>query len=150
CLARAVDPPRSLRARVRDRLSQLAGGTLAAGPLGRRGVDLLFSVMTDPVLAEPDIPTVSILYDLQHLAFPDFFSAAERDHRDAFFERVRTGADVIVSISEFTRREIVSRLRIDPRRVRTIPIAIQSRLDLATAGDIARVRTLYGLDDAPF
>src|SRR5207302_1345195 len=70
-------------------LSRLPGWARFGGPLAERGVNLLFCPMTDPILAEAGIPVVNIVYDLQHLAYPSFFTAEERAHRDAFFARVK-------------------------------------------------------------
>src|SRR5207253_2884571 len=36
--------------------------------------DLLFCPMTAPTYAQRDVPTLSVLYDLQHEAFPFFFT----------------------------------------------------------------------------
>ena len=37
--------------------------------------------MTDPAHAEPGVSVVCTVYDLQHLTYPDFFTASERAHR---------------------------------------------------------------------
>jgi glycosyltransferase involved in cell wall biosynthesis len=139
-------PDMTLARRLFERGRRIAG----LGPLAQHGVDLLLCPMTDPQHAEPGVPTVSVIYDLQHLAYPDFFSAAERGHRDGFFSRVRQTADAIVCISEFTRREVIARLGIDEARVSAIPIAVHARLPLPPAEQVQAVRERYGLEDAPF
>ena len=53
--------------------------------LRAHGVSLLFCPMSDPIHAEPGIPVVSTVYDLQHLEYPMFFTATERASRDGFF-----------------------------------------------------------------
>ena len=148
CLMGGAVPP----APRRGLLERLGGGRRksAGGSLGARGVELLFCPMTDPVHAEPGLPVVSTVYDLQHLEYPSFFTASERANRDAFFRRVTRAANLVVCISEFTRREVLERLQLAPERVRAIPIAIHSRLVPPSAGAIAEMRARLGIGDAPY
>jgi len=148
CIDAGTGSARPFGGRVRRVLRRVR--RWAHGPLRNRHVDLLLSVMTDPARAEPGIPVVSIVYDLQHCAYPSFFTPAERSHRDAFFERVRRGADAIVCISEFTRLQVIDRLLVDPERVRAIPIAIHDRLPHVAEQAVAEVRTRFRLGDDPF
>ena len=48
----------------------------------------------------------SIIYDLQHMAFPGFFSQAERWKREESFGNSILQADLIATISEFSSNEI--------------------------------------------
>jgi glycosyltransferase involved in cell wall biosynthesis/2-polyprenyl-3-methyl-5-hydroxy-6-metoxy-1,4-benzoquinol methylase len=145
---------RSARSRLGFRLRRLAFRGLALtgakGRLGAEGVELLFCPMTDPVNAEPGIPTVSIVYDLQHVAYPSFFSADEREHRRRFFERVKLSADAIVCISGFSRSVLIEYVGIEPERVTAIPIAVHHRLPDLSPAQIEAVRRQYGLGDHPY
>jgi glycosyltransferase involved in cell wall biosynthesis len=65
--------------------------------------------------------TVVVLHDLAPLALPELFSGLEkRFYAHVFFRVAAAKAQKIVAVSEFTKREIVDRLRIDPRRVQVI------------------------------
>src|SRR4051812_46016783 len=100
------------------------------GPTGlrARGLDLLYCPMTAPTFAEPGVPTVSTLYDLQHFAYPWFFSEAELTHRDGFYRDLVERSDHVVCISEFSRRSAIQHLGIPSERTTTVPIAIHQRL----------------------
>lgn len=60
---------------------------------------------------------VQTVFDLQHLELPHLFSPLERAYRWVLYEKAARHADVIVTISEFSRQAIVDRLGIDPGRV---------------------------------
>jgi len=142
--------PKAPRKRFLEWLRSRPRKGFGRGPLGGRGVDLLFCPMTDPAYAEPGVPIVCTVYDLQHLEYPSFFTTAERAARDAFFSRVKRAANLVVCISEFTRREVIERLGLGPERVRTIRIAIQSRLVLPSDQAVLETRARLGIGDAPY
>jgi glycosyltransferase involved in cell wall biosynthesis len=142
--------PKAPKAGFRERLFRGTRKRIGPGPLASRGVELLLCPMTDPVHAEPGVRVVSTVYDLQHLEYPFFFTARERANRDAFLSRVRQTASLIVGISEFTRRELIERLELNPDRVRAIPIAIHSRLVPPSAGAVVDMRARLGIGDAPY
>ncbi len=106
--------------------------------------------MTDPLHAERGIPTVCTVYDLQHLAYPSFFTPAERVNRDAFLKRVQHAASGVVCISEFTRSDVMDRLGLAPDRVWAIPIAVHSRLVPPRKRVSGHARARFGLGDAPY
>jgi glycosyltransferase involved in cell wall biosynthesis len=118
--------------------------------LRAQGAQLLFCPMTDPAHAEPGMPTVCTVYDLQHLEYPDFFTVNERATRDAFLNRVKNMASLVVCISEFTRREVIGKLGLAPERVRAIPIAIHGRLVPPSSEAVRQMRARFGLGDAPY
>jgi glycosyltransferase involved in cell wall biosynthesis len=142
--------PKAPRKRFLERLLGGPRNGFRQGSLGGRGVELLFCPMTDPAHAEPGVPIVSTAYDLQHLEYPSFFTAAERATRDAFLSRMRRAANLVVCISEFTRGEVIERLGMAPERVRAIPIAIQSRLILPSDQAVGEMRARLGIGDAPY
>ena len=113
---------RFLRRRLR---SGLFGGRL----LTSRGVDLLFCPFTAPTYAEPGIPVVSVILDMQHRTYPQFFSSQEIDIRDDFFHDVQQKANSIICISENVRQSVLKHLKTNPKRTYTVPISIQSRLN---------------------
>jgi len=95
--------------------------------LSLMGVDLLFCPFTAPTYAEPGIPVVSVILDLQHLAYPQFFSPREINTRQAFFDDLRSKADRVVCISEDVRQSVLKNLNMDIQRMHVVPICVQSR-----------------------
>lgn len=95
--------------------------------LSSLGVDLLFCPFTAPTYAEPGIPVVSVIVDLQHLAYPQFFSPREINTRQAFFDDLRREADRVVCISEDVRQSVFKNLNMDPQKTHVVPVCIQSR-----------------------
>lgn len=107
-LARSIRPRRSL--------------------LTKLGIDLLFCPFTDPRYAEPGIPTVSIVHDLQHRDYPQFFTNEMRQWRDIFLNETVRLADTLICVSEFTRRSLLDHFSPDPAKTVVIPDAIHNRL----------------------
>ena len=66
---------------------------------------------------------VSVFYDLQVLAYPSFFSPAERRQRLRHLRQLKQSAQRIAAISEFSRQEGL-RQGLDRQRLRTIPIQV--------------------------
>jgi glycosyltransferase involved in cell wall biosynthesis len=95
--------------------------------LARLGVDLLFCPFSAPTYAEQGIATVAIVYDLQHLDFPLFFSAEERQYRTRFLQDLIQKSAAIICISEFSRRSLIQHLQAPAERLRVVPIAIHQR-----------------------
>ncbi len=97
--------------------------------LRKREVDLLFCPFTDPVLAEPGIPVVSVIHDLQFREFPHFFSPHEVQHRHAFMQEASRKADAIVCVSEYTQQSAIQALSLPPEKTCVIHNCIQGRLN---------------------
>lgn len=134
----------ALAARILPRLPSWAGralGALAYGinarlkRLGSRRLlteldaDLLYCPFTAPTYHEPGIPTVCTLYDLQYLAFPEFFTAEDRANRAGTFAAVQRDADLIIAISEHARVTAISQGALNPGRIRTVPLRLAQRLN---------------------
>jgi glycosyltransferase involved in cell wall biosynthesis len=114
--------------------------------LTEEGIDVLFCPFTAPVLAEPDVPVVSVVYDLQHLAYPQFFAAAERANRDALLRVLERRADRVVCISEHAQRGFIAHLDLPAERTVTIPIAAHGRLPRLPADETKATLARLGLD----
>ena len=98
------------------------------GFLSQRGVDLLFCPFTAPTFAEPGIPVVSLICDLQHKDYAQFLSSNEIYARESFLSEVQRRADSIICISESTRKSVIHHLKAEPAKTFTIHVCIQSRL----------------------
>lgn len=114
--------------------------------LRSRGVDLLFCPFTAPTYAEPGIPVVSLIHDLQHRTYPQFFSAQEIDNRDTFFYLVKKTANSIICVSEYVRQGALSYLNTTPETTYAVPNCIQGRLTKLAAADLAVHLTEIGID----
>lgn len=73
-----------------------------------------------------DLPTVAILYDLQHRAYPEFFDDFERTKRERNFQRHRASS-VLACISDFVRDTAIE-AGVPPQAAVTIHIMLKHRL----------------------
>jgi alpha-1,3-rhamnosyl/mannosyltransferase len=63
---------------------------------------------------------VVTIHDLQHLAFPQYFTEDERKYRDSQLESIVRRADQIICISDFTKKCLITKFRIRESRVNVI------------------------------
>lgn len=117
---------RRIAAAIRRRLPQK--GIAGRRPLSSRGVDLLFCPFTAPTYVEPGIPAVSVIHDMQHKDYPQFFPEKEIEVRNLFMADVRAKAARIICISENVRDAVLRHLEADPARTHVVYNCIQSRL----------------------
>ena len=96
--------------------------------LAAQNVDLLFCPFTAPTYAEVNIPTVSVIHDLQHMALPHFFSPEEILLRDNFMAELKRKADQIICVSEYVKKTVFRYLEISQSITHAVPNAIQTRL----------------------
>src|SRR5262245_54187361 len=136
---------RALVARARRLLAHLARPHESGPGLRERRVGLLFCPFTAPTYAEPGIPVVSILYDLQHLDYPEFFASQELAVRALHLQWLRRWSDRVVCISEHSRRSLLRHLEIPADRTRVVPIAVHERLPALSSSQVAAVRARFGL-----
>jgi glycosyltransferase involved in cell wall biosynthesis len=115
------------------------------GFLKKQGISVLFCPMTAPYYSEVGIPTVSIVYDLQHLYYPSFFSPAELTNRRHVYDQVKKKVDFSVCISSYTRESVITKLAMAPDQVIAIPIAVHSRLSTVPEDSVRRLLDKYGL-----
>jgi glycosyltransferase involved in cell wall biosynthesis len=70
------------------------------------------------------VPTVVAIHDLSFVAHPEWFRMREGARRRFFCRRSAEHARAIVTISEFSRQEIVERLGAPPGKIHVIPPGI--------------------------
>jgi glycosyltransferase involved in cell wall biosynthesis len=145
--ARYVDGLRSsLRGRVEVRELAWGGGGRATAalrdavwyPLGlpraARGADVLHCpTFRAPV--RPSLPLVVTVLDLAVLRHPELFNRWNRTYSRVMVPRVVRAARRLIAISEFTRRELVELLAVDPAEVSVI--GVPPRAGLAPGGPAA-------------
>ena len=92
------------------------------------GVDLLFSPFTSLDHAEPGIPAVCTIHDLQHKTYPEFFTADDNANRDRMFNDACRKSTLVVAISEYTRSSAITHGNLDSSRIKTIHHRIAHRM----------------------
>lgn len=90
--------------------------------------DLMFCPFTAPTFCSPKIPTVCVIYDLQHKTYPMFFAGTECDHRDQVFFDACRYATKMITISDYARQSILNHSAIDPERVVTVYPQLANRI----------------------
>jgi glycosyltransferase involved in cell wall biosynthesis len=112
----------------RVRLLSGAGGTLweqrdLARATARDGVDVLFS----PAYSTPlvtSVPRTVALHDISFEAHPEWFRRRERLRRRTLARRAAAVSRSILTISEFSKGEIVGRFGIPEEKVHVVPPGI--------------------------
>lgn len=98
--------------------------------------DLVFCPFASQFFAGRGVPSISLIADLQHQFFPDFFSRPERLSREREFQRACRTADRLIAISEWTRSTILDAVPdLSPEKVEVIHIGLPTRPTLATHAD---------------
>ena len=106
------------------------GGTLweqrdLRGALNRDDADVLFSpAYSTPIFT--GIPRVVALHDISFAAHPEWFGWREGLRRRVLAKQSATVAKTVVTISLFSKSEIVSRFGISPEKVAVIPPGIDA------------------------
>ncbi|MGC4085246.1 MAG: glycosyltransferase family 1 protein [Vicinamibacterales bacterium] len=109
-----------------------AGGTLweqreLPRALARDGVDVLFSpAYSTPLVTR--VPRVVAMHDISFEARPDWYRWREGVRRRLLARLSVRAARAVVTISEFSRGEIVSRLGVAPSKVHVVPPGVDNPL----------------------
>lgn len=68
-----------------------------------------------------DVPSIYNPHDLQHLHFPEFFSAEEIARRETLYPAACRASRIIVAASEFIKLDIIEKYKIESDKVQVIP-----------------------------
>ncbi|MFU2209470.1 glycosyltransferase [Solidesulfovibrio sp. C21] len=109
-------------------------------------VDLLFCPFTMPYFHHPDVPAVSVIYDLQYAYYPQFFSPDEEACRERTFLTAARCCERLVCISEFARRTVLEQGNVPDGRTATVHISLPRRLTRTDAAAVAAIRERLGLE----
>lgn len=120
--------PAWLRMRLTHQLQKIRRRFKANNLLKEIGADLLFCPFTTAFFFDAAVPKVSVIYDLQHHYYPQFFAAEELFYRNKFFVETWQTASRLVCISDHVRRTVIENSDIDPKRVETAYIRLTGRL----------------------
>lgn len=66
------------------------------------------------------LPTVLTFHDLQERFFPEFFTPAQLEERLFHYDASLRMADVVIAVSEFTKRSCTDIVGISPRKIRRV------------------------------
>jgi glycosyltransferase involved in cell wall biosynthesis len=69
-------------------------------------------------------PAAATIHDLQHEAFPEFFSRAQLAYRRRVYGSAVRHSRIVIADSEHVRGELIDRYGLEPAQVRTIHLAV--------------------------
>jgi len=93
-----------------------------AYPFSVPSTDLFWSPHYNvPVLPVPAKKRIVTIHDLCHLACPDFFPSLKRAGASVLIEQAVKKSDLIVTVSEFSLKEILSRFSFAEKKVHVLP-----------------------------
>jgi hypothetical protein len=87
------------------------------------------------MLPRVDAPTTTTIHDLQHEAYPQFFSRPQLSYRRHVYGRSVMSSRIVITVSEHVRDDLVERLGYPAERVRVIHHGVDhERFTLEAAG----------------
>jgi glycosyltransferase involved in cell wall biosynthesis len=102
-----------------------------------REIDLLFCPNANAPLHETPYPVVTYIHDVS--AMNDWSASIHGLYRKTTVPRVAAVSDRIVTVSEFSKREIVGELAVDPTKVSVVHNGIDERFFDETPGEPVEV-----------
>ncbi|MBE3560622.1 MAG: glycosyltransferase family 4 protein [Ktedonobacteraceae bacterium] len=120
---------------------------MAPAAAQRAGVDLYhIPYFAPPLLMRT--PTVVTIHDVIPLRLAAYRSSARVKTYTALIARAAARADMIITVSEHARRDIMDALTLPPERVRvTYEAAGEQYRPVSDPAELARVRARYGLSE---
>ena len=94
----------------------------------RYKLDLLYvPAFTIPLIGKAAKRIVVTIHDLIGAVFPEHLSFASRIYWSKWLLRVNRNADLIIADSECTKLDIIRYMRLDPKKIRVVPLAADER-----------------------
>jgi glycosyltransferase involved in cell wall biosynthesis len=93
------------------------------------------------------MPSIYNPHDLQHLHFPEFFTAPELAMRETMYRTGCNHAHTIVAASQWVKDDLVSRYALASDRVQVIPWAPPLQAAPAVVSTVSHVKQRYGLPE---
>jgi len=90
------------------------------------------------------VPYICTLYDIFFLSRRDLVSPKAHERWGARYRDVAARSQLIMTVSEFSKGEIVRLLAVDPQRVQVVPLAASPNYTPQEARVVARIRERYG------
>lgn len=117
--------------------------TLSA-ELRRHPVDVLHVQFTAPPFAP--CPVVTTIHDLSFEHLPETFKLRSRAQLRLTVRRTARKAALILTLSEFSRRDIIETYAVDPERVIVTPAAAPTHFKpISAATELEKIRERYGI-----
>jgi glycosyltransferase involved in cell wall biosynthesis len=120
--------------------------TMAAELLRRPRPDLLHVQFTAPPFAP--CPVVATIHDLSFEHLPETFKRRSRAQLRLTVRRTARTAAHIITMSEFTRRDLVETYGVAPDRITVTPGAAPPHFRPASDEEVARVRRRHGIEES--
>jgi len=118
---------------------------ILSAELRRNPVDVLHVQYTAPPLAPCAV--VVTIHDLSFEHLPETFNRRSRAQLRLTVRRTARNAAQILTLSEFSRRDVIETYGIDPDRVAVTPAAAPAHFRPVTnATDLRRIRATYGIE----
>ncbi|MGZ5434435.1 MAG: glycosyltransferase family 4 protein [Pyrinomonadaceae bacterium] len=118
---------------------------ILSAELRRNPVDVLHVQYTAPPLAPCAV--VATIHDLSFEHLPETFNRRSRAQLRLTVRRTARNAAQILTLSEFSRRDVIETYGIDPDRVAVTPAAAPAHFRPVTnATDLRRIRATYGIE----
>ncbi len=112
--------------------------TTLARAARRDSLDVFFAPQYTAPLAL-NVPVVVVIFDVSFAAHPEWFRAREGLRLRTLARTSAHRSRAIVTISEFSRREIADHLRVEARRIHVIPPGIPTRVTSSADKDAPRL-----------
>ncbi|MFY9619386.1 MAG: glycosyltransferase family 1 protein [Pyrinomonadaceae bacterium] len=118
---------------------------ILSAELRRNPVDVLHVQYTAPPLAPCTV--VATIHDLSFEHLPETFNRRSRAQLRLTVRRTARNAAQILTLSEFSRRDIIETYAIDPDRIAVTPAAAPSHFRPVTnETNLRRIRATYGIE----
>jgi glycosyltransferase involved in cell wall biosynthesis len=120
--------PESIARLVKQLYRKASSGENSSSLLTELGVDLLFCPFTGPIYHTPGIPTISVVHDLQFLAYPEYFSKTNLLYLREHFREACDLSAKIISGSNYAKQSILEHSRLRAEEITVIYDSAHSRL----------------------
>lgn len=104
-------------------------------------IDAILCPFVGPQIVHPEIPIVSVIYDVQFRYYPDFFSVEDLNARARCVIDALGQSDRVICCSEATRNSLIELYPYDAERIHAIQLRLADRLP-STANGAAHLSQL--------
>jgi len=101
--------------------------------LNATGYDVLFCPLLALEPMRPEIPSAVTIPDLQHEFYPEYFEAGTLKWRRDTFQPSASNADIVFTLSQFSKRTIAERLHADPNKIVVVELAADPEFGATTS-----------------
>jgi glycosyltransferase involved in cell wall biosynthesis len=106
--------------------------------------DVLFCPFTVPYYRQAGSRCISIVHDLQHVKYPEFFTVEQRLDRQRHIADAIAASQRIACVSEYVRQTLITSTNVSPERAITIRLAVLQPAAPPDVGVLARLGLTQG------